>query len=484
MLFRARHLQRNVRAYATALDSGLRPQVLTPIPGPKGKAISADIGSFQDPRHHVLVCDYLKSKGNYLVDVDGNTFLDVYAQIASIPVGYNHPQLLELVKSDLYATLAMSRPSLAVFPPEEWKGMCEDAFLSVAPPGLDQVFTAMCGSCANETAFKAAFMSYPARQAGVKASELEFTQEELASCMKNQAPGSPELSILSFTSAFHGRLFGALSATRSKAIHKIGIPAFEWPVVPWPEIKYPMSAYAAENKEAEARALQQVEETIKEWKTKRPVAAIIIEPIASEGGDHHASPDFFRGLREITLKHKVAFIVDEVQTGVGATGTFWAHEKWNLETPPDFMTFSKKMQAAGFYHRLETRAPQAYRNFNTWMGDPIRTLQAAEQVKIIKAGDLVSHTGSIGDDLYAGLETLAEQSDKMSGLRGKGQGTFIAWDMPSPSVRNSFLSTMRSRGVNIGGCGEAAVRLRPMLIFGERQKEELLGHVEEVIKGV
>jgi hypothetical protein len=124
-------------------------------------------------------------------------------------------------------------------------------------------------------------------------------------------------------------------------------------------------------------------------KHSKPVAAVIIEPIASEGGDKHASADFFRGLRRITKENGVSLIVgedvlwsngahfalltglrldratDEVQTGVGATGTFWAHEKWGLdaEDAPDFVTFSKKMQAAGFYHRLETRPSQPYRNF-------------------------------------------------------------------------------------------------------------------------
>jgi hypothetical protein len=77
-----------------------------------------------------------------------------------------------------------------------------------------------CGSCANESAFKAAFMTYRHRQRQ-SSGEPEFTPEEMSSCMRNAAPGSPDLTVLSFTSAFHGRLFGSLSATRSKAIHKV-----------------------------------------------------------------------------------------------------------------------------------------------------------------------------------------------------------------------------------------------------------------------
>ena len=103
-----------------------------------------------------------------------------------------------------------------------------------------------------------------------------------------------------------------------------------------------MSDNVRENKKAEDDALASVEETIHLWNDKAPVAGLIIEPIASEGGDQHASPEFFRRLRELTKRLGVYMIVDEVQTGVGATGTLWAHEKWNLDTPPDAVTFSKK----------------------------------------------------------------------------------------------------------------------------------------------
>ncbi|GAA5915180.1 hypothetical protein JCM6882_001130 [Rhodosporidiobolus microsporus] len=86
------------------------------IPGPKGLAASERIGKFQDPRAHVIVADYNKSVGNYLVDADGNQLLDVFAQIASIAVGYNNPDLIKLAKTDELATAAMARPALGSFP--------------------------------------------------------------------------------------------------------------------------------------------------------------------------------------------------------------------------------------------------------------------------------------------------------------------------------------------------------------------------------
>ena len=185
---------------------------------------------------------------------------------------------------------------------------------------------------------KAAFFAYRARQRGENAS---FSEEELSSCMKNEAPGAPELSIMSFETAFHGRLFGSLSLTRSKAIHKVHYICRpfvktadcvmsarcssicksgryrsqlnsdfvqKWPAVAWPAVKYPLDENAAHNAQAEKDALANVEATIEEYAKMRPVAALIVEPIQAEGGDNHASPAFFRGLREITKKHGVSVL--------------------------------------------------------------------------------------------------------------------------------------------------------------------------------
>ncbi|BGP46713.1 4-aminobutyrate transaminase [Rhodotorula kratochvilovae] len=467
-------------------DEPTSPKVLTDaVPGPRSLESSQAIADFQDARAHILVADYAKSKGNYLADVDGNVHLDVFAQIASIAIGYNHPDLLELAKTDEFAIAAMNRPALGSFPSADWAETIKKGLLSVAPKGVPHLFTQMDGSGANEGALKAAFMAYRARErreAGVE----DFTSEEMSSCMNNASPGSPELVALSFKSGFHGRLFGSLSLTRSKAIHKLDIPAFDWPAVSWPAIKYPLDEYASENAEAEARTIALVEDTIVEWAKKgKKVAALIVEPVQAEGGDNHASPSFFKALRTVTREHNVYMIVDEVQTGVGATGSFWAHEKWHLDHPPDFVTFSKKMQAAGFYHAESTRPSLPYRNYNTWMGDPIRALQARELISFIKAHGLVQHTSVIGDELYASLAQLARRfPGAVQNLRGKDCGTFIAWDAESPAQRDAFVAAMRREGVIMGGCGERAVRLRPMLIFGDKQMEILLEKMEGVLKNL
>nr|NVI72056.1 putative 4-aminobutyrate aminotransferase, mitochondrial-like protein [Cucujiformia] len=222
-------------------------------------------------------------------------------------------------------------------------------------------------ACSNENAMKAAFIVYMYKQRGGS----KPTAKDLTSTMINQPPGSPNLSVLSFHGAFHGRTLGCLSTTHSKAIHKLDIPSFDWPIASFPNYKYPLDKHQSENKAEDDKCLAEVEELIVKWNKKGcPVACVIVEPIQAEGGDHHASPDFFRRLQKITKKHGCAFMVDEVQTGCGSTGRMWAHEFWDLTEPPDIMTFSKKMLLGGYFYSDSFRVQEPFRIFNTWMGDP------------------------------------------------------------------------------------------------------------------
>jgi 4-aminobutyrate aminotransferase/(S)-3-amino-2-methylpropionate transaminase len=475
-----------IAAAAVATDSGEQsffpdepklPIVKTQIPGPKSQKAIEKLSKVFDTRSLNMMADYSRSYGNYIADLDGNVLLDVYAQIASIPVGYNNPSLLLAATSPEMASAIINRPALGNFPQHDWADILESGILSVAPKGLNQVFTAQAGSDANELAYKAAFMWKRQQQRG--GADADFSAEDIASSMNNKSPGAPDMSILSFKTGFHGRLFGSLSTTRSKPIHKLDIPAFDWPQAPFPVLKYPLSEHEAENAKEEQRCLDETERLLQEYHNK-PVA-VVVEPVQSEGGDNHATPFFFRGLREITKKHNVLLIVDEVQTGVGATGKFWAHEHWGLSSPPDMVTFSKKAQTAGYYFgNNDLRPNKPYRQFNTWMGDPARALLFRSIIQEIQRLDLVSNTAATGDYLFNGLERLSERyPQEIQNLRGKGQGTFIAFD----SVRrDEVLKKAKGQGVNIGGSGERAVRLRPMLIFQKHHADLLLERLENVFQ--
>ena len=467
------------RSYFPDEPSG--PTINGPVPGATSTKIREELNKVFDAKAAYFVADYYNSVGNYIADADGNKLLDVYAQIASIPLGYNNPALLETAKLDTMANALANRPALSNFPSIDYGKILAEGILAAAPPGMNKVWTALSGSDANETAYKAAFIYQRSKIRG----SLDFTSKELSSVMENKTPGASDMVIMSFHNGFHGRLFGSLSTTRSKAIHKLDIPAFPWPQAPFPQLKYPLKEYIQENRQEEDRCLNAFEKILQEYEPYK-IAAVIVEPIQAEGGDNHALPYFFQTLRDLTIKHDILFIVDEVQTGVGATGKFWAHEHWNLSHPPDIVTFSKKFQAAGFYFADSALLPsQPYRQFNTWCGDPSKALLARTIVREIKKHNLVEKTASLGDILYKTLaEIFAKFPTKVKDLRGENLGTFIAWSFRSTTDRDNFLKACVARGLNIGGCGLFSVRLRPMLVFEHSHIEILTGIVEEAMKEI
>jgi 4-aminobutyrate aminotransferase/(S)-3-amino-2-methylpropionate transaminase len=459
-------------------DEPTGPTIRTEIPGPESRKAIAQLDKIFETRSLNMMTNYQNSYGNYIADLDGNVLLDVYAQIASIPVGYSNPSLLLAATSPEMVSALINRPAMGNFPQHDWAEILSTGMLRVAPKGCNQVFTALAGSDANELAYKAAFMWRRRQERG--GPDVDFTAEEISSAMANQLPGSPNnMSILSFKTAFHGRLFGSLSTTRSKPIHKLDIPAFDWPQASFPLLKYPLEEHTEENAKEEQRCLEEVEHLLTTYHNKP--AALVVEPIQSEGGDNHASPAFFKGLRAITRKHNTLMIVDEVQTGVGATGKFWAHEHWGLDDPPDMVTFSKKAQTAGYYFgNPELRPNKPYRQFNTWMGDPARALLFRAIINEVERLNLVQNTAETGNYLFGELQNLSKKyPDEIQNLRGQGQGTFIAWD----SVRrDEVLKKAKGVGINVGGSGERAVRLRPMLIFQKRHADILLDGLEKIFK--
>ncbi|KAJ2742385.1 hypothetical protein GGI20_004526 [Coemansia sp. BCRC 34301] len=469
------HSSAGGRRQMSQLAEPKQPEVVTEeIPGPQSKAALSRLGQLQDTRAAVFAGDYQKSVGNYIVDADGNQLLDLYCQIASIPVGYNNSALLKAAQSPEMASTLANRPAIGVYPSKDWADVLEQAYMRVRPKGLDMVFTTAHGSDANELAYKAAFMHYARAKRGTQA----FSAQEISSVMDNVPPGAPDVAILSFTAGFHGRTFGALSTTRSKAIHKLDIPAFRWPRAPFPQLQYPLDKYSEENAVEEQRCLAETERILDENPT--PIAAVIVEPVQSEGGDRHASAHFFQELRRITRQRQVLLIVDEVQTGCGATGTFWAHEQWKLATPPDMVTFSKKMQTAGFYHTREMVPDQPYRNFNTWLGDPSRALMTSAIVDEVLTRGLVEQARDTGAYLKSHLVPLAIRYFRVFNSV-RGEGTFLAFDCTSAELRAELLHLMRMEGVNMGGSGDVAVRFRPMLTLTKAHVNIFITRFESVL---
>ncbi|CAG8372963.1 unnamed protein product [Penicillium salamii] len=404
------------------------------VPGSVSRSLLSRLGPKFDSRAVQFFADYSKSHDNLyaeaifayicltscslsyscysIVDVDGNKFLGVYAQIASNAVGYNNPIVLEASRSNEMITALANRRCLGVYP---GKSLADniDRLMRIAPAG-------------HSMPSKLHSFYHQLKKRGE--SSTPWTTEELESCLQNAEPGSPSLSILSFKNSFHGRGFGSLSTTRSKAIHELDVPAFDWPVAEFSELKYPLAEKKEGNDKEVKRCLAEVDRIM--TSRRSPVSAIIVEPIQSEGGDNHAPPSFFQGLQDITKKHDALLIADEVQTGFGATGKFWAHEDWNLREPVDIVTFGKKVQIAGYFFVSTLINPnKAYRQFNTWMGDEAQLIICNAIIDEILQKQLLTKISKVGNALYASLKTLSEKHpQRIRNLRGEGCGTYILFD--------------------------------------------------------
>uniref|UniRef100_A0A8C2K922 4-aminobutyrate aminotransferase n=1 Tax=Cyprinus carpio TaxID=7962 RepID=A0A8C2K922_CYPCA len=397
------------------------PSMKTAVPGPKSQELLRQLGEIQNVGAIHFFCNYEESRGNYLVDVDGNRMLDVYTQISSIPIGYNHPALIKVMTNPNNVSAFVNRPALGILPPENFPEKLFESLLSIAPSGMNRVQTMACGSCSNENAFKSMFIWYRNKERGYASP----SEQEVGTCMINQSPGCPDLSILSFMGAFHGRTMGCLATTHSKAIHKLDIPSFDWPIAPFPKLQYPLEEFVRENAQEEARCLEEVEDLIVKWRQKgKPVAGIVIEPIQAEGGDNHASPDFFIKLRNIARK--------------------------------------------------------PYRIFNTWMGDPSKNLFLSEVLNVIRRENLLEEVTRSGKALLQGLYALQTQYPHILS-RARGQGTFCAIDACSDATRDSIMLKARNKGLFMGSCGEKTIRFRPALVFKEYHVHQLLNILNDIL---
>jgi 4-aminobutyrate aminotransferase/(S)-3-amino-2-methylpropionate transaminase len=452
-------------------------KVTTELPGPRAKEIIARGGFDMQSIYRAVIVDDVRSEGPWLHDVDGNVFLDLFASFALGALGYNHPALLELARSADFVHASINPTSTPFLTTPFWIDFVEEVKARFAPPGMAKMYCVDAGGEGVESALKAAFIVHGERRraaSGRSPNPLDLPPEEQKAVLDN---AGTDAVVVSFSGAFHGRGLGPLSATHSKLVHKADLPAFPWPQVRFPELRYPRAKFEAENGRAEDESIAELERVLERHAGR--VAAVIVEPVQSEGGDRHASPTFFRRVQALAKKAGAAMIFDEVQTGCGPTGALWAHQNFDLPEPPDMVTFGKKMQMGGFFATEAYAIKQFGRMYQTRNGDRSRAMLGREILRTIAKDDLLANVRDTGAHFLAGIEQLAARHPALV-TDPRGQGFLLAFDLPTTAARDDFLKRAQRRGVMATYTGTRSVRMRPHLVTRRPEVDEALGVFEEV----
>jgi L-lysine 6-transaminase len=285
--------------------------------------------------------------------------------------------------------------------------------------------------------------------------------------------------IMHFVDAFHGRSGYTLSVTNTDPVKIADFPKFDWPRISNPTVSFPVDEEEAAA--VEAAACREIEEAFAE--DPHGIAAILIEPIQGEGGDNHFRPEFFRKLRAYADEYDALLIFDEVQTGMGATGTMWAFQQ--LEVVPDIVAFGKKTQVCGVMStgridEVETNVFRLSGRINsTWGGNLVDMIRCARYLEIMEEDDLVQNANRVGCLFKQGLGNLAAEFPVISNVRGRG--LMLAFDFPDGELRDRVRQECWDKGLATLTCGPRSLRFRPPLIFSEADVEESLETLRSVL---
>jgi len=406
---------------------------------------------------HSFVLDLERSSGPFVRDAKSDQeFLDFSSFYASNPLGFAPAALTEpefqqrLLRA---ATLKVANPDFYTSYLAEF---VETLSRTAAPATHPHYFFVEGGSLAVENAMKVAF-DWKVR--------------------RNLVEGHGELGnqILHFEQAFHGRSGYSLSVTNTDPAKTLHFPKFPWPRLPSPAMRFPQDEAAVnEVREMERLTLAKAERVFDLHGAD--IAAILIEPIQGEGGDNHFRPEFLKGLRRLADERGALLIFDEVQTGLGITGSWWAHQQ--LEVVPDIICFAKKMQVGGILvsERVDDvdnvfRVPS--RISSTWGGSLVDMVRATRILETIEKEKLLSNATQRGLELQHGLAKLRERFPAL--VRNvRGRGLMCALDMPTTEQRTALVKLAFAERLLLLPCGVQTVRFRPFLNVQSEHVQEML----------
>ncbi|MEV6071698.1 L-lysine 6-transaminase [Nocardia sp. NPDC052001] len=409
-----------------------------------------------------LVLDLRKSRGRRLVDArDGTAYLDMFGFFASSALGMNHPALVgdRRFLSNLTAA-ALNKPSNSDVYTVEMAGFVDTFARVLGDPRLPHLFFIDGGGLAVENALKAAF-DWKSRH--------------------NEMHGrAPELGtrVLHLTGAFHGRTGYTLSLTNTDPVKTARFPKFDWPRIDTPYIGDAHPDIEA----AERHALDQIIRAFAE--NPDDIACFIAEPIQGEGGDRHLRPEFLRAVQELCHANDALFILDEVQTGVGMTGSMWAYQQLGLE--PDVVAFGKKTQVCGIMAggRIDEVPDNVFhvssRLNSTWGGNLADMVRARRILEVIEQEALHERARELGAHLLRRLTELSTAHAEVTEPRGRGLMCAITLD--TAQLRDDVVTRLREEEhILILGTGERGIRFRPPLTVTVAELDEAVDALGRIL---
>lgn len=365
-----------------------------------------------------------KGEGCYVYDEEGHKYLDMGSGIAVNSLGYHHPVLTEALKNQVGKLIHTSNYYYT-------KPQIEAAQLLVTYSSLDKVFFCNSGTEANEGAIKLA------RKYGKQKSPLK-TQ------------------IISLKGGFHGRTLGALSATPKEQYQKDFKPLM-------PDFYY-----------AQFNDIEDIKACINE-----NTCAVILEVIQGEGGIILADEVYLKEIEKLCAQYDALFIIDEVQTGIGRTGSLFAYSQFGLQ--PDIVTTAKGLGAGlpiGAILCTEKANVFAPGNHGTTFGGNLLATTAASVVlKELCENGLMEHVQSVSKYLKDKLLKMQAKSEKIVEVRG--MGLMIGIEIKEPV--KPLLEKCMAKGLLAIGAGEKVIRLLPPLIITAKQVDEGIAILEELL---
>jgi 4-aminobutyrate aminotransferase len=445
-----------------SLHAQFGPRLVTSLPGPKARAAVAADERLISPSYTRSYPLVVKSgRGCRITDVDGNEFLDFAAGIAVASTGHCHPEVVAAIQKQAAELIHISGTDFY----DEHLTDLASRLSAVAPMrGPHKFFYGNSGAEAVECALKLA-RYHTKRQ-----------------------------HVIAFFGAFHGRTMGALSLTASKAQQKRRFA----PLVPGvTHIQYPYvyrgcTGTPAEQEQWALNCARYIEDRLfKTTLAPEEVAAIFVEPIQGEGGYVPAPASFLHELRAICDRHGILLVADEVQSGAGRTGKWWAIEHSGVE--PDIVTAAKGI-ASGMplgvcMARAEIMDWLPGSHASTFGGNPVSIAAALATMDVLER-EGIANAAHVGGLILKRLEGWKQTHPLVGDVRGRGLmiGIELVKDKatrePVTELRNKIEELAFQRGLIILGCGETGIRLCPPLIVKEEEATVALDILEEALTEV